>query len=511
MTIKNEELKMKRKNTSSYELDTVKYMKTSTKSNKKVQWKYSPQLTHSKILASKGFLCILPLLVTHNSVRLLYKIPLITGFTLILTVIVNIFAFQYFTESLLSEYLEHASQLDWWTNDPEKLQALLRIGTLDPKMQQEYTAVIDELSNLSNSLKNISANPELYISTGTWSSSEAFTINIWTGWATTGVRGIIETFANPRSFDQSSPEWQFIIDLLNRILLVNVVWLAIIVTLYFLWTRRLFSPIEIITEKLQWFIDTSHFTNISYSQKDEFFPLVGTINNLHRSLSIQENIRSNFLSDLSHEIRTPITAVKLYLEAIEDGVMTLDNKTVSLLQTELARLANITARIMEYENLAHDIIREAHVERFSVKKILSDIRDEYIPQLRKWEQEIVFDLPNDTMTRMDGDMFIQIVHNIFSNFIKYAWTGTTLRCKYEKTRKFYIFTFSDDWYGIPEDEINLVKEKFYRVDKWRTRDDSMSMGIWLSIIERIARLHGGWLEIRGNSPKWVIVEIQIER
>jgi signal transduction histidine kinase len=398
-----------------------------------------------------------------------------------------------------------------WIDDPEKIQALLQIGTLDPQMQREYVAVIDELSNLSNSLKNISTNPELYISTWTGTSSDAFTINIWTGWVSNGVQWILETLANPRSFDQSSPEGQFIIDLLNRILLVNLVWLIIIVSLYFLWTRRLFSPIEIITENLQWFIDTSHFTNISYTQKDEFFPLVWTINNLHRSLSIQESIRSNFLSDLSHEIRTPITAVKLYLEAIEDGIMTLDNKTVSLLQTELSRLADITARIMEYENLAHDIIREAHVERFSIKKILTDIREEYVPQLRKLNQEIIFNLPADTMTRMDSDMFVQVVHNIFSNFIKYAWESSLLTCKYEKTRNFYTFIFSDDGKGIPEDEISLVKEKFYRVDKWRTRDETMSMGIWLSIVERIARLHGGWLEIRSNEPKGVIVEIRIKR
>lgn len=423
----------------------------------------------------------------------------------------NIFAFQYFTESLLSEYLVEVGKLEWGNNDPEKLQALIRIGTLDPKMQKEYAAVIDELSNLSSSLESISANPELYISTATGTSSDAFTINIGTGWVTTWARSLLETFANPQSFDRSSPEWQFIIDLLNRILLVNFIWLSIIVSMYLIWTRRLFSPIEIITEKLQWFIDTSRFTNISYTRNDEFFPLVSTINNLHKSLAIQENIRSNFLSDLSHEIRTPITAVKLYLEAIEDGIMTLDNKTVSLLQTELSRLANITAKIMEYENLAHDMIRETHVERFSVRKILSDIREEYIPQLHKLSQEIEFDLPNDSMIRMDRDMFIQIAHNIYSNFIKYAWVWATLSCKYEKLWTSYVFTFSDNGTGIPEDEINMVKEKFYRVDKWRTRDDAMSMGIGLSIVERIARLHGGGLEIRQNEPKWVIVEVRIKR
>lgn len=73
-------------------------------------------------------------------------------------------------------------------------------------MQQEYAAVIDELSNLSSSLESISANPELYMSTGTGTSSDAFTINIGTGSATSGVRGILETFANPRNFDRSSPE-----------------------------------------------------------------------------------------------------------------------------------------------------------------------------------------------------------------------------------------------------------------------------------------------------------------
>lgn len=92
----------------------------------------------------------------------------------------NLFAFQYFTESLLSDYLDRVSHIEGSTSDPEKLQALIRIGTLDPKMQKEYAAVIDELSNLSSSLESISANPELYISTGTGTSSDAFTINIGT-------------------------------------------------------------------------------------------------------------------------------------------------------------------------------------------------------------------------------------------------------------------------------------------------------------------------------------------
>lgn len=107
--------------------------------------------------------------------------------------------------------------------------------------------------------------------------------------------------------------------------------------------------------RLRSYIDSSKFQTIRYLRDDEFSPLVMTINSLYKSLRVQENIRSNFLSDISHEIRTPITAVRCYLEAIEDGMMTLDTKTIPLLQTELTRLTSITEQIMEYESLTHHV------------------------------------------------------------------------------------------------------------------------------------------------------------
>jgi signal transduction histidine kinase len=69
---------------------------------------------------------------------------------------------------------------------------------------------------------------------------------------------------------------------------------------------------------IQNIIDRKRYGAIRYAGKNEFTPLITTINNLHKTLSIQEKIRTDFLSDLSHEIRTPITAVQCYIEALED-------------------------------------------------------------------------------------------------------------------------------------------------------------------------------------------------
>jgi len=279
-----------------------------------------------------------------------------------------------------------------------------------------------------------------------------------------------------------------------------MIFLFIITTLYFLWIRRVFTPVHIIIDRLNAYIDSSRFRTIAYMRNDEFAPLVSTINNLYRSLRVQENIRSNFLSDISHEIRTPITAVRCYLEAIEDGLMSLDTKTIPLLQTELSRLTHTTEQIMDYENMTHYYTDDIHVERFAVRKQLENMIYEYLPQLEKNQQHILIDSMSDIFIRMDKNMFIQILHNVFSNFIKYAGKQTILTCNYSRTKDFIKIILQDDGIGIPEDEINLVREKFYRVDKSRTRDPNMSMGIGLSIIDHIIRIHEGSLSIENNIP-----------
>ncbi len=436
--------------------------------------------------------------------KLVYRIPLITGIILILTAVVNVMAFQYFSERYFSSYIDELS-LSWETSpDPARIQALLQIGKLNQKDQKEYLAIFSELANLSDSIANISKNPELYMSNRSASGDSMISIPLFD---TTKNNFPWLDFS---ALGEDTPEGRFVTNILSGILFSNALWILLVLLLYLLWIRSIFRPIGIVTENIRNIIDRKRYASIRYSGNNEFAPLISTINNLHKSLSIQEKIRSDFLSDLSHEIRTPITAVKCYLEGIQDGVMKLDTGTVDLLQSELERLTHITGRIMDYESLTHDIFEQVKVERFSLRRITEDIISEYAPQLQKNDQTTKINFPSDTMTSMDRSMYIQILHNIISNFIKYAGSDTTLTFSYEKSEKEYIITFSDDGTGIPEDELMFVKEKFYRVDKARTGTDK-SMGIGLSIVDRIARLHRGSLTLEKNTPRGVRVMVRVGR
>jgi signal transduction histidine kinase len=203
--------------------------------------------------------------------------------------------------------------------------------------------------------------------------------------------------------------------------------------------------------------------------------------------------------------------VKCYLEAIEDGMMTLDNRTITLLQKELTRLTDITEQIMQYEHLTHHSTDDIQKERFALGKKITPLIHEYLPQLERKNQQILITSEHDIFIRMDSDMCVQILHNIFSNFVKYAGNGATLSCSYTKTPTTIQIIFSDDGVGIPESEVALVREKFYRVDKSRTRDTTMSMGIGLSIIDHIVRIHDGYLDIANTKPHGLMISIVIPR
>lgn len=115
-----------------------------------------------------------------------------------------------------------------------------------------------------------------------------------------------------------------------------------------------------------------------------------TINSLNKNLSRQQKIRSDFLSDLSHEIKTPITAIKCYLEGMDDGVIEPNEKNFTLLHKEIDRLIDITGSVMDYEKLEQTDKESIRLRTVDFTEMLSNSRQEYMPSLTKNKQSIIF-------------------------------------------------------------------------------------------------------------------------
>lgn len=426
-----------------------------------------------------------------------------------LTLLLNVVGLKFSFETHFPAYIaETRDQLQPNTAlNPEWLQALFSINSLDGETKADYQKALSELSNLSSSLKSLSENPELYVIEGKNSgqnSPNSFHIYAYNDIVEKATgNALFKAFQHPFDINLNAPDGKFMLAIIKNFLILNVAWMMIIILVYMFWLRRIFRPIHLIIDTLKNFSVTKT-SKIFYKKNDEFLPLITTLNELSTSLGRQEKIRNQFLSDLSHEIRTPMTAISVLLEAIDDGVMELDKSTILTLQSEMRRLVEITEHIMKGENFLSQNADEIVRQKVFLKPMAQEIILQYQPTNQKNHQKILENFPENAYIFANREQLVQVLHNIFSNFCKYAWENATLECSFKTQKTFNVLTFSDDGTGVSDEELPFLAEKFYKSDTGRTQNsDEMSMGIGLSLVSKIASLHGGSMRVEPTKPHWL--------
>jgi len=302
--------------------------------------------------------------------------------------------------------------------------------------------------------------------------------------------------------NDKTPEYEFIQKIIKTIIIINIISISILLLFWLFFTIKTIRPINEITKEITQIDSLTNYKNLNYKNKDEIWLLVESINNLNNKLKIQTKIRDNLLADISHELKTPITAIQCYMEWIKDNVIKLDERNLNSIINEMQRLVKLVNTIMEFEKFtSEDLITNMQIE--DVRYITEDIIKQFKQKLKNNNQKIITSWNNDKII-LDKDLYTQIVQNIISNFIKYAWNDTILKIDFQKNS----ITFSDNWIWIDKKYIPFIKEKFYQIKKEKTWDIK-DRWIWVgfSIIDKIIKTMK-W-EIQINSEIWKWLEIKI--
>ncbi|MBP8016412.1 HAMP domain-containing histidine kinase [Candidatus Gracilibacteria bacterium] len=436
---------------------------------------------------------------------------LITNFLILVFVILaNIIALKYYSDSYFSDYVSSVRQKTP-NVDFDLIANLLNKNTIDSQTFEEYQKITKDLRDISNSLEKFSKNPktsnisliESLQKIGLPSSSIEQVIG------TNALQSFFSNAFNFFSLDLKTPEGVFVLRTIKSMAIFNLILIVLILIFSYIWISITFKPIKKIILNLSDIIYKKEYKNILYKKKDEFKPLIEAINNLNKSLSLQEKIRSDFLSDLSHEIKTPITAVKCYLEGIEDGVIKLNKNNIKQLHEEINRLIEITNLIMEFEKEENQNFGDLIISKISLEGLINFVKTAYTSELQKNNQKINYDSKIKINIRVDKNKFTQVIHNIFSNFLRYAGKNTTLQIDAFNKGNYSYINFFDNGKGVSKEEIPFLKEKFYKIDKSRAKKSSIGVGIGLSIIDRIIKLHGGEFEIDTDIKKGFQIKIKL--
>ena len=183
------------------------------------------------------------------------------------------------------------------------------------------------------------------------------------------------------------------------------------------------------------------------------------------------NQRSEMLTGISHDLRTPLTRIKLQLAMIKDPVL---SKKLSLDIDEMEKMLN------EYLQFASSGAKEKN-ETFNLSELIQNI-------VKKYENtNIVFEIKDKIYFNGRKNLIKRSITNLVDNSIKY---GTKFNIKLNKTKSFILITIDDDGPGIPQSEYQNVLKPFYKIDKSRSESKS-SVGLGLAISSDIIKSHGG--------------------
>jgi len=222
-----------------------------------------------------------------------------------------------------------------------------------------------------------------------------------------------------------------------------------------------------------------------------------------------EMIRTDFVANVTHEIRTPLTAIIGYLETIKSGKVknTEDiNKFVSIMLNQAQRLNRLVEDLMTISKIELGEMSFKH-EDIDLSEVIGGV----IPLLERKAQEKKIKIINGMTQRMktirgDKDRLMQIFVNILDNAVKFTQENGEVTINASETKGGVIVDITDTGTGIPKEEIQRLGERFYRVDKTRSRDLG-GTGLGLSIVKHLMVAHGGRMEIKSALGRGTTVSL----
>ena len=241
----------------------------------------------------------------------------------------------------------------------------------------------------------------------------------------------------------------------------------------------------------------------------EFVEVANSMNYMCDELSLIEENRRKFVSDVSHELKTPMASIKLVCDCIKgaDYNPEMVKELLGDMSEEVDRLTRIVERLLELTKLDGKKA-ELNLTECNIKEMLNQVVRNLSEIARENDITIFRDFVDNeySMLLIDEDKVYESLYNIIDNAIKYSPEGGYIKINAKENENFVVISIEDTGDGIPDSEKEHVFERFYRIDNSRSRETG-GTGLGLSIAKEAITMHGGNIEITDGDDKGSIFKI----
>ncbi len=280
----------------------------------------------------------------------------------------------------------------------------------------------------------------------------------------------------------------------NRFLLVSLFTLgglAFLLSVFF--SKTLTKPLKSLTSAAKAIGKGNLKRRVEISGRDEISKLSETFNIMAHTLETQESLRKKLTSNIAHEMRTPLSAMRGELEGMMDGLIPVNKEQLQSLFEETGRLKNILEGIEELSQAeASSLFLKRQLVKF--KPFLKDILERFGTLFTDKGIVTDFQCDNDLVIDADPDRLSQIVINLLSNALKVTERGDNVWVKAYRDRTGVFLEVSDNGRGIEEKDLPFIFERFYRVE-------GGGLGLGLTIVKELVEAHSGKIEVKSEYGK----------
>ncbi|MBE6534731.1 MAG: HAMP domain-containing histidine kinase [Ruminococcaceae bacterium] len=288
-------------------------------------------------------------------------------------------------------------------------------------------------------------------------------------------------------------------ELMFKIVMGAILWvlLAALIAVYFI-SERVIAPLREISNAAKSFAKGKFDVRVPVHGKDEVAELAETFNNMAESLNNYDNMRNTFMSDVSHDLRSPMTSIAGFIDGILDGVIPPEQHEyyLKVVSNEVHRLSRLVSSLLDLSRIqAGD--RKFTMSHFDVCETAKRILISFEQKIDAKHLDVEFDLQEERMyVNADSDAIYQVIYNLCHNAVKFSTEGGLLKLSISriKGKKIQVEVYNEG-NGIAKDELQYVFERFYKSDKSRGLDKT-GAGLGLFISKTIIEAHDEriWVE-----------------
>lgn len=284
-----------------------------------------------------------------------------------------------------------------------------------------------------------------------------------------------------------------LIEVMIKTVIITSLWVALaaLIAVYFI-SDRIIGPLKAMSRTAKSFAAGKFDVRVPVTGRDEVAELAVAFNNMADSLSNLETMRSSFMANVSHDLRTPMTTISGFIDGMLAGAIPPEKYDyyLGVISAEVKRLARLVASLLDISRMqAGD--RKFTMAPFDICEMARQIIISFEQKLEEKKLDVEFESDDDKMYVLaDHDAIYQILYNICDNAVKFSREGGKYRVSLtlsEKDKKVHVTVFNEGQ-GIAPDDLPFVFERFYKSDKSRGLDKT-GVGLGLYIAKTIIAAH----------------------